>query len=153
VIGLVPAIGDGLDMAMAVVLVRRMSKAPCGLPGMTLFWMGFWILLDFLVGLVPFVGDLADASLKCNSRNVRLFEERLDEVYKPDALQKKSKSKERRRPATVYEDFSEEEIDSLNASINNSNDNVHQPNRAYSPDRRARIRDEEMGMPQRNGRH
>jgi hypothetical protein len=155
VIGLIPAIGDALDMALAVALVNRMRKSPCGLPGFTLLCMAVNILVDFIVGLVPFVGDLADAYVKCNSRNVRLFEERLDELYKPELQRKedakKPKSK-RPRPATVYEEFSDEEIDSLNSAINNSTANVQQPNRSYSPGRRERIPDEEMGIAQQNGR-
>lgn len=37
------------------------------------------ILLDFVVGLVPFIGDLADAAYKCNTRNAIILENYLRE--------------------------------------------------------------------------
>ena len=60
-----------------------MKKIEGGLPGKVLVLMLFNMLLDFLVGLVPFVGDLADAAFKCNTRNVKLLEKHLDKKYKP----------------------------------------------------------------------
>ena len=41
--------------------------------------MKFNIILDFLIGLVPFVGDIADAAYKCNTKNVIILEEQLRE--------------------------------------------------------------------------
>lgn len=153
VIALVPAIGDALDGLMALMLVRRMGKVKDGLPWGTASWMIIWIVIDILVGLVPFVGDLADASLKANSRNVRMLEEHLDKKYKPrDFEEDKRIPKEDRRPATVYEDFSDDDIERLNAAIHNSHDDVRQPNRAYSPGRRERLPDEEMGIPKQEKR-
>jgi len=35
------------------------------------------VLIDFAIGLVPFIGDLADAAYKCNTRNVVLLEKEL----------------------------------------------------------------------------
>jgi len=142
---------------MAYTLVRRMRKIEGGLPGALLAHMYLNIIVDFAVGLVPLLGDLADAYVKCNSKNVRLLEKRLDELHKPEALQREDEQRERKtkrktRPATVYEDFSDEEIERLNSSIDNSHEDVRQPNRAYSPGRRERIRDEEMGHPQRKAR-
>lgn len=37
------------------------------------------IVIDFVIGLVPFVGDLADAAYKCNTRNAVLLEKYLRE--------------------------------------------------------------------------
>ena len=34
---------------------------------------------DFAIGLIPFIGDIADAAYKCNTRNVVLLEEELRE--------------------------------------------------------------------------
>jgi hypothetical protein len=112
VIGIVPAVGDVLDLAFALRLVWRMSTVKCGLETWTKILMLVNIAVDFLVGLIPFVGDLADAALKANSKNVRLLEERLDEVYKPKALKDQEENlpkAQRPAPATVYEDFSDED--------------------------------------------
>jgi len=163
VLGIIPAAGDALDLGMAGIHVKSMSKVSCGLGGMVFWTMMFNIALDFLVGLIPFVGDLADAYLKANSKNVRLLEQRLDEVYKPKEL----KERDRRSfhppaPATVYEDFSDEDRD----SSPERGDNITPPQPARVPEarrgepapqmssqgrgvfsgsRRERQRDEEMG--------
>jgi len=147
VIGLVPAVGDGLDMLLAFNLIRRMSGVEGGLPNSVKVHMVINMIIDFLVGLIPFIGDLADAAIKCNSKNVRVFEEHLDKVYKPRELieEENRLPKERRpRPATIYEDFSDEE-ERIN-TFNDQHDNVRQPTRAYSG-RRDRVPDEEMGLP------
>lgn len=152
VIGLVPVVGDGLDWLLALRLVMLMRKCDGGLPSSIQLWMAINMAVDFLVGLIPFVGDLADAAVKCNSKNVRLFEEHLDKRYKPKALVDADNAlpKERRpRPATVYEDFSDEE---LPPSYEDRYDNVQHPSRTYSS-RRDRLSDEEMGLPRNDRRN
>jgi len=126
VIGLVPAAGDGLDLLMACSLVYNMSKVKCGLRKRTLALMMINILVDFLVGLIPFVGDLVDAALKANSRNVRVLEEALDKAYKPKELVEQEREQSSKTwhpaPATVYEDLSDED----------------EERRGYSPERNDR---------------
>ncbi|KAF2800194.1 hypothetical protein K505DRAFT_413117 [Melanomma pulvis-pyrius CBS 109.77] len=146
VIGLVPAVGDGVDMLLALRLIYLMRGVTGGLPNATLVWMVVNMIVDFLVGLIPFVGDLADAAIKCNSKNVRLFEEHLDKTYKPKRLQDEDNAlpaERRPRPATVYEDFSDEE---LPPAYDERHDNVQRPSRAHSG-RRDRVPDVEMGLP------
>jgi hypothetical protein len=60
-----------------------MCGVKAGLPKTVFAWMVINMVVDFAVGLIPFVGDFADAAIKCNSKNVRLFEEHLDRIYKP----------------------------------------------------------------------
>ncbi|KAH7138837.1 hypothetical protein B0J11DRAFT_26324 [Dendryphion nanum] len=147
VVGIVPAVGDVLDALFALRLIMVMRGAECGLPASTLLMMVVNLIIDFAVGLVPFVGDLADAALKCNCKNVRLFEQHLDKVYKPKELIAKEANMEpsrRPRPATVYEDFSDEEDERRN-TFDDEHDNVRHPTRAYSG-RRDRVVDEEMGV-------
>lgn len=153
VVGIVPVVGDALDLLLSLKLVYLMKQIEGGLPQRTLFMMMLNIVLDFLVGLVPFVGDLADAAMKCNGKNVRLLERHLDKVYKPKALLEEEMREEKRtgrsrRPATIYEDFSDEEQDRRD-TFDDMHDNVRQPTRAYSG-RRERQPDEEMGIPRRD---
>jgi hypothetical protein len=113
VIGLVPAVGDGVDALLAIRLIFLMRSCTGGLPNMVIAWMVVNIIVDFAVGLVPFVGDLADAAIKCNSKNVRLFEEHLDKTYKPKQQQDLDNSllvECRPCPATVYEEFSDNKL-------------------------------------------
>ena len=37
------------------------------------------MVIDFVIGLIPFIGDIADAAYKCNTRNVILLEQELRE--------------------------------------------------------------------------
>lgn len=149
VIGLIPAIGDAIDMALAVRLILMMRGVTDGLPNTVFVWMVFNMIIDFLVGLIPFVGDLADAAIKCNSKNVRLFEEHLDKTYKPKRLQDEDNAlpaERRPRPATVYEDFSDEE---LPHAYDDRRDDVQRPSHAHSG-KRDRLPDEEMGLPRQD---
>ncbi|KAF2727321.1 hypothetical protein EJ04DRAFT_582111 [Polyplosphaeria fusca] len=155
VIGIVPAVGDVLDMLLALMLIQRMTKVEGGLPSAVKMRMMFNLIIDFVVGLVPFVGDLADAALKCNSRNVRALEEHLDTRYKPKELvdeddREYKRSGRRPRPATVYEDFSDEELERRH-TFDDVSDDVRVPARTHS--RRDRIEDEEMGLPRHHKSH
>ncbi|KAF4551217.1 Hypothetical protein D9617_14g076740 [Elsinoe fawcettii] len=158
VIGLIPAFGDAADAALALLLVWRCSRIECGLGPTALVTMLLNVLIDFVVGLVPLLGDLADAAFKANTKNVRVLEKRLDEVYKPkglkskDAERQKKIKEERRRtgvpyvedyeapPATVIEDFSEDEAEDRRKFIEDGRaadrrqaaaHNVSKPQRTY----------------------
>lgn len=149
VIGLVPAIGDGADALLALNLILKMKKVECGLPSSVLLMMLVNLAIDFLVGLVPFLGDLADAAVKCNGKNVRLLEEHLDKVYKPEELKARDAKlpRERRpRPASVYVDFSDEEEERRN-TFDHRHDHVRQPQRSYDG---RRVPDVEMGVTQQD---
>ena len=132
---------------LALNLILGMRKVECGLPSTVLLMMLVNLAIDFLVGLVPFIGDIADAAVKCNGKNVRLLEEHLDKVYKPDELRQKDAQlpRERRpRPASVYVDFDDEE--ERRNDFDDRHDNVRQPQPAYDG---RRVPDEEMGIPRK----
>lgn len=151
VIGLVPAIGDAADALLALNLILRMRKVECGLPNSILLLMLVNLAIDFAVGLVPFIGDIADAAVKCNGKNVRLLEEHLDKVYKPEvekARDAKLPRERRPRPASVYVDFSDEE-DERRGAFDDEHDDIRHPQRAYDG---RRVSDEEMGY-SRNDTH
>jgi hypothetical protein len=76
-IGLIPGIGDlvGLAMSAYVLLEARRAGAGGGLMLKMLRNVG----IDFLVGLVPVVGDAFDAVFKANVRNTRLLSAHLAE--------------------------------------------------------------------------
>ncbi|KAK4989143.1 hypothetical protein LTR50_003479 [Elasticomyces elasticus] len=109
IIGLVPAFGDVADAMLAVALVFQCREVECGLPTAIFIRMLLNCFIDFVIGCVPLLGDLADAAFKANTKNVRLLEKRLDEVYKPSALKEKDKDKVYHKPATAYDDHSDEE--------------------------------------------
>ncbi|KAI5811038.1 hypothetical protein DFH27DRAFT_5845 [Peziza echinospora] len=77
VLGLIPAVGDVFDMLLALLVIRAASE--CNLPNGIRMKMMFNVILDFLVGLVPILGDLADAAYKANTRNAIILENYLRE--------------------------------------------------------------------------
>jgi hypothetical protein len=78
-IGLVPVAGDAADALLALMVVRTCNQVEGGLPFGLKLKMYFWVLIDLIVGLVPFIGDLFDAILRANTRNAVLLEEHLRE--------------------------------------------------------------------------
>lgn len=73
-----PSIGDVIDCLMAFFLVyRKANQIEGGLPQAIQSRMLLNIVMDFAVGLVPFLGDVADALFKANSRNAWVLEEYL----------------------------------------------------------------------------
>jgi uncharacterized protein DUF4112 len=120
VIGAVPEIGDILYIMLAYYVYSKCKKVEGGLDRKTKTKMKAWIAANGLIGLVPFVGDMVDASIKPNARNCRLLEEFLDRKYKPEHIAEAEQrlTAERRRqdpnyrppaPATVYEDSDEDD--------------------------------------------
>jgi Domain of unknown function (DUF4112) len=66
-----------MDAALALMVARNCEKIDGGLPRGLSMLMLLNVLLDFVIGFVPFVGDFADALYKCNTRNAVLLEKYL----------------------------------------------------------------------------
>jgi len=77
VIGIIPGIGDVIDAFMAIMVLRTCEQVEGGLPADVRSKMYFNIVLDFGIGLVPFLGDLADAVFRANTRNAVVLEKHL----------------------------------------------------------------------------
>jgi len=60
VIGIIPGFGDLIDAFMAVMVLRTCEQVEGGLPADVKSKMMFNIVVDFAIGLVPFLGDIAD---------------------------------------------------------------------------------------------
>jgi len=82
IIALLPVLGDALDAFMALMVVQTCTKIEGGLPTALRARMMMNIALDFAVGLVPIVGDVADALFRANTRNAALLEAHLREKGK-----------------------------------------------------------------------
>jgi len=74
VIGIIPGIGDVIDAFMAMMVLRTCQQVEGGLPNEVKAKMLFNIVLDFGIGLVPFLGDVADALFRANTRNAVVLE-------------------------------------------------------------------------------
>ncbi len=71
-IGLVPGIGDVVGSTLSGAIVYDAVR--CRVPVPTLGRMGWNLLLDAGLGLVPFAGDLVDVAHRANRKNFRLLE-------------------------------------------------------------------------------
>ena len=64
------------------MVFRTAMKVDDGLPPPVMIRMLFNVVFDFLVGIVPFIGDLADAAFRANTRNAAILESHLREKGK-----------------------------------------------------------------------
>ncbi|WPJ94282.1 DUF4112 domain-containing protein [Coraliomargarita algicola] len=72
-IGLLPGIGDTLTLLPQLYLLYEALRLKLGMG--TLFRMLLNILIDWLVGTIPVLGDLFDVAFKSNLRNAKLVAE------------------------------------------------------------------------------
>jgi len=70
IVGLIPGIGDTISLGVAGTIVAGAYKL--GIPKQHLAKMGFNIFIDWLIGLIPIIGDLFDIGWQGNLRNVRI---------------------------------------------------------------------------------
>ena len=84
VFGLVPGIGDTLALAPAIWIVKEAHAM--GAPKPLLGQMGANLAVDWLVGLVPLVGDIFDVGYRANTRNAGLLRRWLESRHAPGDL-------------------------------------------------------------------
>ena len=71
IIGLLPGVGDGLSAIPSCYILVRAHRM--GASKTVLTRMGLNAALDFVIGVVPVVGDLFDVGFRANKRNVALL--------------------------------------------------------------------------------
>jgi hypothetical protein len=75
-VGLVPVVGDGVAALAAMYPVHIARKHKLG--KRVEARMALNVLMDFLGGAVPVVGDLIDVAYKANLRNLKLLEKAVE---------------------------------------------------------------------------
>tara|TARA_B100001250_G_scaffold387590_1_gene385138 strand:+ start:2789 stop:3175 length:387 start_codon:yes stop_codon:yes gene_type:complete len=75
-IGLLPGVGDGVSFLFSLYPLSEAVKLGAG--PVVIVKMLINVLVDFILGSIPFIGDLFDIGFKANIRNVRLLEEHLN---------------------------------------------------------------------------
>jgi hypothetical protein len=75
ILGLFPGLGDVLTSLISLLIVHHAWQT--GASRFTIARMVGNVGIDFLVGAIPFVGDLFDFAFKANRRNARLLERHL----------------------------------------------------------------------------
>jgi hypothetical protein len=81
IVGLLPGAGELLTALMATAIVIRARQM--SVPGVILARMLVNIAIDIAVGLVPFLGDVADVFWKANTRNLALLEQHAGGLRRP----------------------------------------------------------------------
>jgi hypothetical protein len=76
VLGLIPGAGDTVSAVMSVFILYEARRL--GISRLTLNRMAANILLDAVVGTIPFAGDVFDVYWKANNRNVELLRRHLE---------------------------------------------------------------------------
>jgi len=71
IIGLVPGFGDFATSFVTLYILQEAHRR--GVSRLTLARMGFNILIDWLVGSIPLLGDAFDVVWKSNHKNVELL--------------------------------------------------------------------------------
>ncbi len=77
VLGLVPFLGDAVAYLVSTLMVAGLARH--GASGKLVFRMAGNILLDFLVGSIPLLGNIFDFTYKANRRNLRLMKAHYEE--------------------------------------------------------------------------
>src|SRR5580704_2344487 len=72
IIGLIPGLGDTLTSFVSIYILKVAGR--CGVPRVTLLRMALNIAIDYVGGIVPFVGDAFDVYWKANLKNVELLQ-------------------------------------------------------------------------------
>ncbi|GME70779.1 unnamed protein product [[Candida] boidinii] len=81
IIGLIPGIGDVICLALSLWLIRKATGIDGGLHNSIKVEMTTNTLIDFGIGLIPFVGDFINIAYKANTRNYQLLENALLNHY------------------------------------------------------------------------
>jgi len=76
IFGLLPVVGDTATNLVSLYLVLEARRL--GASRWTLLRMLFNVLIDWLLGLIPVVGDIFDIGFKANRRNIAILKRQID---------------------------------------------------------------------------
>ncbi|MEM6812481.1 MAG: DUF4112 domain-containing protein [Pseudomonadota bacterium] len=82
--GLIPGIGDTATLATTIYLISKAHKF--GVPHHIKIIMFFNLLIDWIVGLVPLIGDIFDFAFKANQKNVDLIKKYNQDLSSHDTI-------------------------------------------------------------------
>lgn len=76
IIGLIPGIGDTISLLISAYIILSAARLKAGRAAV--FQMTLNIFLDWLIGLIPIIGDLFDWGWRGNLRNTAILRDRLE---------------------------------------------------------------------------
>lgn len=86
VVGIIPVVGDIFGVICSLMLFKSSLDVDGGLPLIVQAKFLFNILLDFLIGLIPILGNFVEVMYKANSRNALILEKHLEEKGRANIL-------------------------------------------------------------------
>ncbi len=75
-IGLIPGVGDAATGLLSTYIIIEAARA--GASPIILLQMVFNVLIDFIVGAVPVIGDIFDVAFRANVKNAELLKRHLE---------------------------------------------------------------------------
>jgi len=77
IIGLIPGVGEAVSYSISSLMILSMVKH--GASGRLAILMIGNLLIDSIIGAIPFLGDIFDFAKKANRKNLRLMQEHYEE--------------------------------------------------------------------------
>ena len=77
-LGLIPGVGDTITLASTGYLISKAHQYK--LPWHVKTTMMWNLLIDWLIGLIPLLGDIFDIGWKANNKNVALIKKYIDKA-------------------------------------------------------------------------
>lgn len=78
-------VGDTLTVAVSGYIYSFAKKA--GVPRHKRIQMAWNIFIDWLIGLVPVLGDIFDVAFKANSKNVKIIKKHIESQLSTDTIE------------------------------------------------------------------
>ncbi len=75
-LSLLPVVGDSVSALISSYIVAEAARL--GVPKSVLWRMSLNVLIDAVIGMIPFAGDLFDFAWKANQKNVQLLANYMD---------------------------------------------------------------------------
>ena len=75
-IGLIPVLGDTISLAISAFIMSYAKQI--NLPKHKIWQMRFNAFMDWLIGIVPFIGDAFDVAWKANRKNVKIMKDHIE---------------------------------------------------------------------------
>lgn len=77
-LGLIPVIGDTITGLASAFVLKEAKRL--GVPAHLRWKMSFNIFIDWLIGIVPLIGDLFDLGFKANRKNVKIIRDHFSKL-------------------------------------------------------------------------
>ena len=140
-----------MDAFLAYLVIRKCCSVKPKLPGSVVSTMYMNLVLDFMVGLIPLLGDLADAAYKCNTKNYVLLEKEMKK--RSDERQRQAGRRPDPNAGVGLMDLEDEAANGSDSELSESDQPEPAPQYAPASQPRQPAQTYNPGRPNDKGRH